>query len=122
MTTIYSKLMRLLAIGWTVAIFLGMSIPSNGMPDLTNSRDKWVHGFAFLGVAVLLRLAGWSAQRTFLFGVGYAVGTELYQGVVTSLGRSGDWQDALADTAGLCIGLLAAEPMKMLESRIRKES
>ena len=110
----FQKIMRWLALGWTVAIFLGMSIPSDGMPDLGNSRDKWVHGFAFFGIAILWRLAGWSWQRTLLFGVGYAIGTEVYQGVFTFLGRSGDWQDALADTTGLCIGLLIMQVFNFL--------
>ncbi|MBO0933536.1 VanZ family protein [Fibrella aquatilis] len=111
LTPTFQKVTRWLAIAWTVAILAGMSIPGDGMPDLGNSRDKWVHCFAFFGIAILWRLAGWSWRRTLLFGVGYAIGTEIYQAIMP-IGRSGDWQDALADTTGLCLGLLVTATIK----------
>lgn len=97
---------RAAAIAWSIAIFAGLSIPSNSVPDIGNG-DKNIHAIIFAGFAFLWRWAGLSERRTLAWGVAYAVLSEVYQAVMP-IGRSGDWQDALADVIGLLIGLVLA--------------
>jgi hypothetical protein len=112
-TRITAAMMRWAAIGWSVCIFLGLSIPSSGLPDLTN-RDKWLHGIIFSGFAYLWRRAGLSEKQTLLWGIIYGVVSEIYQAIMP-IGRSGDWQDTAADIAGVLLGLLLAR----LAARLR---
>lgn len=99
-----TQLLYYAALGWTLAIFIGCSMPSNGLPDLTNS-DKWLHGGIFLLFGLLWRLTGRSTG--WVIGVGFAYGylIEVYQGLMTFLMRSYDIYDALADAAGTVIGV-----------------
>jgi hypothetical protein len=105
-TRITPALMRWAAIGWSLVIFIGLSIPSSGLPDLTN-RDKVIHALIFIGFAYLWRRAGLSEKKTLLWGTLYAVVSEIYQALMP-IGRSGDWQDTAADIVGVLIGLLLA--------------
>ncbi|MEZ0608908.1 VanZ family protein [Fibrella sp. WM1] len=111
---------RAAAIAWSIAIFAGLSLPTDVAPDVGGS-DKNVHTIIFAGFAFLWRWAGLSERRTLAWGVAYAVLSEVYQAVMP-IGRSGDWQDALADMIGLLIGLLLARLLaKVITVPARKD-
>jgi hypothetical protein len=105
-TWITPLMMRWLAIGWSIIIFIGLSIPSSGLPDLSN-RDKIIHALIFVGFAYLWRRAGLTERQTLIWGSVYAVVSEIYQALMP-IGRSGDWQDTAADMVGVLVGLLLA--------------
>jgi VanZ family protein len=76
--------------------------------------DKSLHGFAYLGLAVLVfrGLAGrlparvtWSAaSATLAIAIGYAMTDELHQMFVP--GRSAEFADLVADAMGASLGLI----------------
>ncbi|MEZ4700648.1 MAG: VanZ family protein [Rhodothermales bacterium] len=99
---------RLLAIGWTLGILLACSIPGNDIPKIDFDLlrpDKIVHFSLFLGFGWLWLSA---TPRTYRFrfpiviglGVLYAIGTEIYQGLLP-WDRTPDVFDALANILGL---------------------
>lgn len=104
------------AIAWTLAIFAGLSLPTDVAPDVGGS-DKNVHAIIFAGFAFLWRRAGLSELRTLAWGVAYAIMSEVYQAVMP-IGRSGDVEDALADGLGLLIGLVLARLVALLVDRM----
>lgn len=99
-----TRLLLYAAIGWTVAIFIGCLLPSNGLPDLTN-KDKWLHFGIFALFGFLWRLTGRSTGWVIGVGIAYGYGIEVVQGLATFLHRSYDFYDALADAAGTLIGV-----------------
>lgn len=97
---------RLLALGWTLAILIGCSIPGDDLPSsILLSFDKLAHLLAFVGFGWLWLRAYPDAARTILIaGLLFAVGTEVYQHLMP-IGRHFDPLDALADAVGLLLGL-----------------
>lgn len=101
---------RAAAAAWTLLILVLCTIPGRDLPDIQIvSADKVGH----LGIFAVF---GWLWMRTsppselhrhfklvLLFGVAYAILTEVYQGLLP-FGRIPDVWDALANTAGLLIG------------------
>jgi hypothetical protein len=97
---------RSLALGWTLAILVGCSLPGNALPSsILLSFDKVLHLVAFAGFGWLwLRAAPRAALTILLSGLLFAVGTEVYQHLMP-IGRFFDPLDALADALGLIAGL-----------------
>lgn len=103
----------LLALGWTLLIFAAISLPSSNLPSSQLFEyDKVAHLVLFggYGLSWMIALRGTFLRRTlwtFLTGAVYAAATEWYQAAVLS-GRQGDPYDALADLAGLAVGIAVA--------------
>ena len=92
---------------FAVAVLVSLAVlfaPASDVPSAPPGVDKVVHGLLFLALAFTGR---WAGIRQSLLGValiGYAVVSELVQGL-TPLDRSmsvGDW---LADSVGVVVGL-----------------
>ena len=100
-----------LAIGWTLAIVVGCSIPGHTIPEfILFSQDKLIHLLIFAGFAVLwVRVYPHAAWAILAWGILFGIATELYQHWMP-IGRSFDPLDALADTVGLLIGLGVMRP------------
>ena len=99
-------LLRTLAVGWTLAIVVGLSIPGENLPTPAfASVDKLAHLGAFAGWGLLWLLAYPRATtRIVVAGLLFAVLSETYQHVMP-IGRTFSLYDALADAVGLLLGL-----------------
>lgn len=104
--TLTPSTFRWLAIACSIVLFIGCALPGSGLPDMSHGRDKWIHLAGFAPFGLLWSLAGrravWVIAAGFIFG--FLI--EVYQGVMP-IGRSFDFFDALADTAGTVIGVAA---------------
>ncbi len=107
----YKKQARFLAILWTLLIFVGCFTPGKELPKVdVPFIDKWVHLVLFGGFTVLWlcanpswqfrRLAGW-----FLIAMALGAAIELLQGLLSFLGRSMEFMDAVADSVGAILGI-----------------
>ena len=108
----YKKRARLLAILWTLLIFILCLWPGDKLPTVNVPLfDKWVH-FAFFGGFSFLWLCANPTKKPsyllFIFLAAVFVGCliEELQGYFTSLKRSKDIIDAIADSIGGLIGVL----------------
>ncbi|MBB4964181.1 VanZ family protein [Saccharothrix violaceirubra] len=91
-------------------------MPQSGVPSSWPGMDKIVH----LGLFALLAVTGlFALPRTpVLVGlVGYAVLSEVLQGLLIVLGRSADVVDGLTDVAGIGLGWLAYRVVSGIRSR-----
>ncbi len=92
---------------FAVVVLVSLAVlfaPASDVPSAPPGVDKVVHGLIFLALAVTGRWAGIRASLLGAVLVGYAVVSELVQGL-TPLDRSmtvGDW---LADVVGVVAGL-----------------
>jgi hypothetical protein len=92
---------------FAVAVLVSLAVlfaPASDVPTAPPGVDKIVHGLLFVALAVTGR---WAGIRQSLLGaalVGYAVVSELVQGL-TALDRSMSLGDWLADVAGVVTGL-----------------
>lgn len=93
-------------VGSLCMVLLVMLLPSAG-GQMLPGQDKLIHGITFM----LLYMIGWRAfpeskNRIILFGglLAYGGAIELLQGLTGY--RSMEWLDAVADLAGLVVGLL----------------
>jgi VanZ family protein len=109
-----SRLTRYAAWAWTGIVFLLCLWPSDKLPKSNIPLiDKWTHLVLFGGCNFLWLLA-WppapkSARgliRCSILVVVYGVLIEFLQTAIPSLGRSGDWVDAVADAVGVVIGAI----------------
>jgi VanZ family protein len=103
-----TKLLYYAAIGWTIAIFIGCSIPGDGLPHAFTSRDKVMHIGIFLLFGFLWRQLGRTIWWVLMAGAAYGMLIEIWQGVMP-INRSFDLYDALADTVGTLLGIGLAE-------------
>lgn len=89
-------------------LIVGCYVPSPPTPgpEIPNA-DKLLHGLAFFGIAISWRLGGMSVRRVLLLSLLLIGATEIGQAVL-STGRSAEIADALADLAGVGLGLCAA--------------
>ena len=102
----------LFAIGWTLLILAGCSIPGQDLPDIQFDlfeEDKLIH-FTFFAVY------GWLWSQALpktlpskfawvgISGIVYGVGTELYQGMLP-WERTPDPMDAIANILGLLVAI-----------------
>ena len=108
----YKKRARFLALLWTLLIFILCLLPAKDIPEVhVPLADKWVH-FIMFGVFAFLWLCTRPSRKiSFLLSIffltvltGWLV--ELAQGTFTSLGRSEDMMDVLADGIGGILGVL----------------
>ncbi|XZF13006.1 VanZ family protein [Chitinophagaceae bacterium MMS25-I14] len=109
----YKKRARLLAILWTLLIFILCFLPENDIPQVNVPlADKWVH-FILFGVFSLLWLCARPSVRPsfllFIFFISVFTGwlVEELQGLLAFLGRSKDIMDILADAVGGLLGVIA---------------
>lgn len=106
------RLLRLAAWVWTGIVFLLCVWPSDELPKSNIPLiDKWTHLILFGGFNFLWLLATRAKRRkqTILISVlsiFYGGILELLQSVFPSLGRSGDWLDAIADAIGVVLAAL----------------
>lgn len=108
----YKKGARLLAIGWTLLIFILCLLPAKEIPDVDIPFvDKWAHVILFAGFSFFWMLAypgrKWQALLWWL-GLSIFVGwlVEYIQGHYVP-GRFQDDMDTLADAVGGLVGILA---------------
>ena len=108
----YKKRARVFAILWTLLIFIACLLPAKDIPEVdVPFADKWVHFMMFGGFAFLWLCSRPSRKLGALFFMlaitvftGWIV--ECLQGMLTSLGRSKDMMDVLADAVGGLLGVV----------------
>lgn len=108
----YKKRARFLAILWTLLIFVGCLMPAANVPHVTVPlADKWVHFIFFGGFTFLWLCTPPSTRQVNLclvlaLAIAYGTIIEVLQGVFTSLGRSCEVMDVVADSIGGVLGVL----------------
>lgn len=107
----YTKQARFIAVLWTLLIFIGCFTPANELPKVdVPFIDKWTHlvlfgGFTFFWLCTYPRITfGWLI-KLFLLATAMGAAIELLQGLLTFLGRSMEFLDAVADSLGALLGI-----------------
>lgn len=108
----YKRQARSIAIVWTLLIFVGCLMPAREIPKVDVPLiDKWTH-FVLFGVFSFLWLcvkpeSGFK-QLLVLLLISIFLGCliEYLQGTFTSLGRSPEMMDAVADAVGGLLGIV----------------
>lgn len=97
---------RILAIGWTLLLLIGASIPGSTLDGLEIlTFDKVIHTVGFAVFAILwLRVFPDAIMKLLVSGVLYGLFIEVYQHIVP-INRTFDVYDAIADCMGLGIGI-----------------
>ena len=85
--------------------FAVLFAPASDVPGAPPGVDKLVHIGLFTALALTGRWAGIGVRALVALLVGYAVVSELVQGL-TPLARSASVGDGLADVGGIVLGLL----------------
>jgi len=107
----YKKQARFVAIAWTLLILVGCFAPAKAFPEVdVPFADKWVHfimfgGFTFFWLCSNPSLEPIHLFRIFLVSVLFGASIELLQGLLSFLGRSMEFMDAVADAVGGLIGV-----------------
>jgi len=94
---------------FAVVVLVSLAVlfaPASDVPSAPPGVDKLVHGALFAALAASGRWAGCGAGPLGGLLVGYAVVSELIQGL-TPLARSASVADGLADVVGIGLGLAA---------------
>src|SRR3954464_1646675 len=107
----YKKKARFVAILWTLLILIACFTPAQEIPKVDIPLiDKWTHlvlfgVFSFLWMCARpARTFGWLAAL-FILSTAFGAFIELMQGALTFLGRSMEFMDAVADSAGALLGI-----------------
>lgn len=107
----YSSKARFIAILWTLLIFIGCLFPSRQLPHVAVPFiDKWTH-FVMFGLFTFLWLCAKPTYtavyvvRVLMYGIFLGCAIELLQGTLTTLGRSMELLDAIADAVGALLGI-----------------
>lgn len=107
----YRPLALLAAVGWTLFILALCTLPGQDLPEINIiSIDKIGHfgifaGFGWLWMRAFPRLdLARRSRYVLLGGLAYAGLTEIYQGIMP-FGREADLWDAVANAAGLLVGV-----------------
>ena len=107
----YKKRARFLAILWTLLILVACFTPAKEFPKVDIPLvDKWTHlilfgAFTFLWLCARpVRTVSWLVSL-FLISVAFGAAIELLQGLLTFLGRSMEFMDAVADAIGGALGI-----------------
>ena len=93
---------------FAVVVLVSLAVlfaPASDVPSAPPGVDKLVHGALFAALAASGRWAGCGAAPLGGLLVGYAVVSELIQGL-TPLARSASVADGLADVLGIALGLV----------------
>jgi len=108
----YTKQARFIAIAWTLLIFVGCLMPAREIPHVDVPLiDKWTH-FVMFGLFSFLWLCARPAytMRSLLIlllaSIFLGCFIEYLQGTLTSLGRSMELMDAVADALGGLLGIV----------------
>jgi VanZ family protein len=107
----YKKSARFIAILWTLLILIGCFTPGKEIPKIdVPFIDKWVHlvmfgGFTFLWLCARPIINARSLIVLLLITVGLGTFIELIQGLLSFLGRSMEFMDAVADSVGGILGI-----------------
>jgi VanZ family protein len=107
----YKKKARVLAMLWTLLIFVGCFTPGKELPKVDVPLiDKWVHlvmfgGFTFLWLCAKPVVKASRLVTLFLISVALGAFIELMQGLLSFLGRSMEFMDAVADSIGGLLGI-----------------
>ncbi len=110
-----TKIVYYAALGWTLAIFVGCSIPGNSLSHAFTSRDKLLHVVIFMLFSYLWRRVGYGVWGVLLAGIAYGLLTEIWQGVMP-INRSFDSYDVFADAVGTVLGIGVAWLVKTVVS------
>lgn len=105
-----------LAVTFVVALIV-LFTPASGVPSGFQHSDKIIHFTLFAALAYTSRVADIGWVRTALWVLAFAALSEFLQAILP-LGRSGSVPDALADAAGVAVGLVAAN--WVLPQRVKK--
>lgn len=114
----------LIAVLWTAAILIALGWPSSGLPTLQiEGIDKVVHFGLFFVFALVWMVAlplrpGPRTWTVLLVGILFAIGTEVYQGILPT-DRSPDVWDVVADVFGLCMGIMLYHIIALRRTRRR---
>lgn len=101
-----------LAIFWTLGIFLACLIPGNEVPHIRIPlADKWVHfiifaGFSFLWLSAFKHVNTTKGILVFILSLALGYAVELLQGSGITRGRSYDVYDIVADGIGGALGVV----------------
>ena len=99
------RLWRVAAIGLTCAVVVACLLPADDLPQVPgNGFDKLQHLFAFVLLGFCWHRSGAGLYGTLAVGLLLAAGTEVGQTLMRE-GRTGEVLDALADLAGLLVGV-----------------
>ena len=93
---------------FAVAVLVSLAVlfaPASDVPSAPPGVDKLVHAVLFAALAATGRWAGVRTGALVALLVGYAVVSELVQGL-TPLARSASVADGVADVVGILLGLL----------------
>ena len=95
---------RTLALLWTTALLIGLSIPGDQLPEATLlTFDKVIHVLLFAGLGFLwLRAYPHRAVTVLLLGIAFGLFSEVYQHLMP-IERSFSLLDALADAVGIML-------------------
>ena len=105
-----------LGVTFVVALVV-LFTPASGVPSGFEHSDKIIHLVLFAALAYTSRMAGIGWAGTALWVLGFAVLSEFLQAILP-LGRSGSVADALADAAGIAVGLATAS--RVLPQRVQE--
>lgn len=101
---------------FSVAVLVSLAVlfaPASDVPTAPPGVDKLVHLGLFAVLAVTGRWAGVAARALGPLLIGYAVVSELAQGL-SVLGRSASLADGIADVLGVLLGLSAWAALERL--------
>jgi VanZ family protein len=107
----YKKQARFIAIIWTLLIFIGCFTPGKDLPHVDIPLiDKWTHfvlfgGFTFFWLCANPKRTARNLFNMFLIAMALGIFIEIMQGILTSLGRSMEFLDGLADAVGGALGI-----------------
>ncbi len=108
----YTKQARSLAILWTLLIFIGCLTPGRELPHVNVPFiDKWLHlvmfgAFSFLWLCARPALTLRWGLSLLIISTVFGCVIEGLQGLFTSLGRSAELMDAIADAVGAVLGIV----------------
>ncbi|WP_206037643.1 VanZ family protein [Rhodococcus sp. HNM0569] len=103
----------------TIAVLIVLFMPASATPQGADGSDKLVHATMFAVLAATSRFAGLSAAATLSWIVVFGALSEVAQGAIAPLGRSGSPWDFAADAVGAVLGTLGYAAVLTLRGRGR---
>ncbi len=122
----YTKRARFAAMLWTLLILFACFTPSADIPRVDIPLiDKWTHVvlfgiFSFLWLCARPALTLKWVLNLLIISIAFGAAVELLQGLLTFLGRSMEFWDAVADALGGVAGVFVfCVPAMLLKNRVR---